>query len=180
MPRLFIGLELPDEAKTALALLRGGIEGARWQSDDQYHLTLRFIGEVPPPILPEIAAALGRLEGAGFELGLRGVGIFGEPERPRLLWAGVADPEPLIRLHRRIDRLLAAIGIPSDMRKYIPHVTLARFSGRAGRVAPWLLAHDGFRFPPFMVGEAVLFESHLGHAAARYEPLLRVPLNRSS
>ena len=61
MPRLFTGLEIPADIGQALSLLRGGLPGARWIDPENYHLTLRFIGDVDDAVAHEIASLLGRV-----------------------------------------------------------------------------------------------------------------------
>ncbi|RMF13690.1 MAG: RNA 2',3'-cyclic phosphodiesterase, partial [Alphaproteobacteria bacterium] len=111
MMRLFVGIELPETVRRSLGLLRGGIRGAKWQRDDQFHLTLRFIGEVPPSHLEEIVRALAGIGFSPFDLRLAGVGLFGNERQPRLLWAGVEEPEPLRHLARKVNQALERIGI---------------------------------------------------------------------
>src|SRR5690606_32679946 len=77
MPRLFTALEIPREAALSLSLLRGGLPGARWVDVENYHLTLRFIGDVEGHVADEIANALDRIRRPAFTLTLSGVGAFG-------------------------------------------------------------------------------------------------------
>ncbi len=168
MIRLFVGLELPTATRQALALLRGGVDGARWQTDAQYHLTLRFIGEVETRRAGEIADALGRIRFAPFALDIEGLGVFGKLRKPRALWAGVRDPAPLKHLHEKIDQALDRVGIAPETRKYRPHVTLARFRGRCARLERYLVDHRDFATPRITVDHFALFSSHLGHEGARY------------
>ncbi len=168
MIRLFVGLELPTATRQALGLLRGGVDGARWQTDAQYHLTLRFIGEVEARRAGEIADALGSIRFTPFALDIEGLGIFGKVRKPRALWVGVRDPAPLKHLHEKIDQALVRVGIAPEERKYRPHVTLARFRGRSGRLERYLVDHQDFVTPRISVDHFALFSSHLGHEGARY------------
>jgi len=168
MIRLFVGLELPSSAKLALAMLRGDIDGARWLREDQLHLTLRFIGEVTPQTAEDVHEALHAVEFAPLGVALRGLGLFGKMRQPRALWAGVADPAPLRDLHGRIEAALAHAGLPPDERRYIPHVTLARFRGRPRRLEAFLAEHQDFAAPAFTAEHITLFRSHLGRHGARY------------
>ena len=63
MPRLFTGLEIPADIAQALSMLRGGLPGARWIDPENYHLTLRFIGEVDRHIADDLASTLTRILG---------------------------------------------------------------------------------------------------------------------
>ena len=92
MPRLFTGLEIPDDIRQSLSMLRGGLPGARWIDPENYHLTLRFVGDVDDVIAREIVFMLGKVRRGGFELRLDGVSSFGG-RKPRAVVATVA-PSP--------------------------------------------------------------------------------------
>jgi 2'-5' RNA ligase len=89
MPRLFTGVEIPSQVGQALASLRGGLPGARWVDPENYHLTLRFIGDVDDAIADEVADMLGRIRRGGFDLHMDGLGSFGG-RKPRAVVAKVA------------------------------------------------------------------------------------------
>ena len=97
MPRLFTALEIPRDAALSLSLLRGGLPGARWVDVENYHLTLRFIGDVEGHVADEIANALDRVRRHSFALTLSGVGAFGQ-KKPHAVWAGVAASPDLAAL----------------------------------------------------------------------------------
>ena len=75
MPRLFTGLEIPPLVAQTLATMRGGLPGARWIDPENYHLTLRFLGEVPGHRAEELDLALATLRGKQFTLQLSGCGV---------------------------------------------------------------------------------------------------------
>ena len=125
MPRLFTALEIPRDAALSLSLLRGGLPGARWIDVENYHLTLRFIGDVEGHVADEIANALDRVHRPAFSLALSGVGAFGS-KKPHSIWAGV-DRLARPRGAAGRDRAhLPAHRRAADPRKFVPHVTLAR------------------------------------------------------
>ena len=176
MHRLFVGLRPPAAVRERLLALAGGIPGARWQDDPQLHLTLRFIGEVERPIAEDIALALGGIHFAPIEVALDGVGQFERRGRPNAVWAGVRPHEPLALLHRKIDQTLVRLGLEPERRAYLPHITLARLNGPAGIADRFLADHAGLSSPPFRLEHFILFESHLGHEGAIYEPVERYRL----
>ena len=185
MQRLFVGAPLPAPVKEALAGLGGGVMGARWQSVEQMHITLRFIGEVDGATARDIAENLSLATAPAFTVELDGVGLFGKMKDPRILWAGLRPHESLVHLHEKIDRLLVASGLEPDHRKFVPHITLARF-GHPGRQrhAPkglemFLAAHGKIGGHAFAVEEFILYRSHLGHEAAAYEALAHYPLTKA-
>ena len=127
MPRLFTALEIPRDAALSLSLLRGGLPGARWIDVENYHLTLRFIGDVEGHVADEIANALDRVRRPSFPLALSGVGAFGS-KKPHSIWAGVTASPDLTALQGEIDRICQRLGVAADPRKFMPHVTLARLT----------------------------------------------------
>ncbi len=159
MQRLFTALEIPREAALSLSLLRGGLPGARWIDVENYHLTLRFIGDVEGHVADEIANALDRVRRPSFMLTLSGVGAFGQ-KKPHAVWAGVSPSPDLNALQAEIDRICQRLGVASDPRKFMPHVTLARLRNSSPLdVARYLSARGNFSALPFRVGRFVLMSS---------------------
>ena len=159
MPRLFTGVEIPSDIGQALAMLRGGLPGARWITPDNYHLTLRFIGDVNDVIAQEVALMLGRVRRPAFELHLEGLTSFGG-RRLRAVVASVAPAQALLEVQAEHERLMQRIGLEPEGRKYMPHVTLARLrSSSSMDVAEYLSARGLFRTAPFHVSRFVLFSS---------------------
>ncbi len=181
MPRLFVGIELPDDVKDWLLDLQDmDLAGVRWSHYDQFHLTLRFIGDVHDGVAREILPALAEIEAPGFELGLCGCDAFGSKKQTRVLWAGVTESQPLRQLQRKIERRLVDIGLEPETRKYRPHVTLARGKSlTAADAAPYLARHAGLVGPRFSVSEFTLFSSQLGRHGAHYEIEARYPLDEN-
>jgi len=169
MIRLFVGLELSPLLLESLTLVRGGVEGAYWQRDDQLHLTLAFIGEVSRRDMNEIEAELSRIQLDPFDLTLSGVGMFGKSKHPKSLWAGVANEAPLKHLQAKVLKALERVGVETDRRRYKPHVTLARFSrGAQARIGDWLAMNGVFRSPSQRVSHFTLFSSELTRSGSFY------------
>ena len=161
MQRLFVALAIPDLVAQTFALVQAGVPGARWQTREQLHLTLRFIGEVDGRDARAIDDALAAIEAPGFTLEPHGVGQFGG-KNPHALWAGVRPSEPLLHLQRKIETALQRTGLEGDRQKYTPHVTLARLRGaNTGRVIDWLTDHALFGTVPFQVDGFILYSSVL-------------------
>ena len=159
MPRLFTALEVPRDAALSLSLLRGGLPGARWIDVENYHMTLRFIGDVEGHVADEIANALDRMRRPAFTLALSGVGAFGS-KKPHSVYAGVTASPELLALQAEIERICQRLGLPADPRKFVPHVTLARLRNpSAADVAHYLSARGNFATMPFRVGRFVLMSS---------------------
>jgi RNA 2',3'-cyclic 3'-phosphodiesterase len=159
MPRLFTGLEIPPDVAEALAMMRGGLPGARWIDPENYHLTLRFIGDVDGVIAREIALLLDQVNRRGFEIRIDRLASFGG-RRPRAVFAGVTPTAPLIELQAEHERLMQRMGLEPEGRKFTPHVTLARLRDSSSvQVADYLATRAAVRLLPFAVSRFVLFSS---------------------
>ena len=159
MPRLFTGVEIPPEIVVALSSLRGGLPGARWIDPENYHLTLRFIGDIDDVTAREVASVLGRVKRSAFELHMEGLGSFGG-RKPRAVVANVAPAPALMEAQAEQERLFQRIGLAPEGRKYTPHVTLARLRAASSRdVAAYLATRGFFRTAAFPVTRFVLFSS---------------------
>ncbi|ARR56010.1 RNA 2',3'-cyclic phosphodiesterase [Rhizorhabdus wittichii DC-6] len=176
MHRLFIALRPPLPMREALLAAMGDIPGARWQDDAQFHLTLRFVGEVDRHVAEDIAAALGAVSHPAFALRLDGVGCFDRRGRIDNIWAGVTPHQPVKSLHAAVTAALVRAGIAPEERAFVPHITLARFargqapSGTLPMDSLWPAPVEG-RFDHFL-----LYESHLGASGASYSAIARYRL----
>lgn len=160
MPRLFTGIEIPAEVAFALSLKRGGLMGARWIDAENYHITLRFIGDVDGQTANEVVDALDRLANSeAFTIKLSHLGAFGG-DKPRALYVGVEQNAVLARLQAAQERVLQRLGLEPESRKFTPHVTLARLRGAGPVELAQFIAQAG-RFAPleFVVERFVLFSS---------------------
>lgn len=168
--RLFVGLDLPRSLRERLALLPGGIPGARWVPTENYHLTLRFIGEVPAHRAEDIDVALAALRCSPFALSFAGVGTFSKAGREVALWVGAERNPALDRLQSKIETALQRCGLPPERRRFMPHVTLARLDASVAeaRLAAYVQAHNLFRTEPIEVDRFTLFSSLLGKEASAY------------
>ena len=159
MPRLFTALEIPRDAALSLSFLRGGLPAARWIDAENYHITLRFFGDVDARTADELVAGLDRVHQAPFSIALRGMGAFGS-KKPHSVYAGVEPSRALDQLHGEIDKVARRIALPSDPRRFTPHVTLARLrNAKDEDVARYLAGRGDFRTAPFTGGRFVLFSS---------------------
>ncbi len=171
MIRLFVALELPEDLREALGGMQGGVPGANWVDPENFHVTLRFIGEVPENRIADIDETLAEVSGKPFALSLTGMDSFSRGREPVSLWAGVEKSEALMALQKRIDQALTRAGYPTDEKRYTPHVTLARLHRPdEARVAGFIAEHNLFRAEPFMAEQFTLFSSHLTSEGAHYAP----------
>lgn len=159
MPRLFIALEVPRNLALSLSLLRGGLPGARWIDVENYHITLRFIGDVDGRTADELVDRLDRIDRPEFQLSLNGIGSFGS-KKPHSIWAGVTPSPELYALQGEIERICQRIGLAPDPRKFTPHVTLARLKNcRLDDVVHYLSGRGNFFATPFTATRFVLMSS---------------------
>ncbi len=168
MPRLFTAIELPATIVQQLAMLRSRVAGARWIDPENYHLTLRFVGDIDAPSADDFVEALSAIRCPAFSLRLVGLGSFGG-RRPRALWAGVAQSEPLMVLQRAHERSARSAGLAPETRNYSPHVTLARLRGsKPQEIADYLSGFGGFSTLPFAVHRFVLLSARESSGGGPY------------
>lgn len=160
MPRIFTGLEVPEAMADDLSKLRGGLMSARWTDPEDYHLTLRFIGDVDERTANEIADLLYVVRKRPIEVTLTGLGAFGG-DRPRSLYVAVRQTQPLLELQAEHERIMRRVGLQPETRKFVPHVTLARLSrdATARSVADWIALRGLFMSRTFLVPSFELFSS---------------------
>lgn len=159
MPRLFTALELPHEAVMHLSLLRGGLPGARFIDPENYHLTLRFFGDIENHIADEIVSGLDRVKRRSFSFGISGLGVFGG-KKPHSIFATPTPCPELMALHEDIDRICQRLHLPPDSRKFTPHISIARLKNVTPQsAARYLSERGGFYIPPFKLKEFVLLSS---------------------
>lgn len=175
--RLFVGLELPFALREALGSLRHGLHGARWVPPENYHLTLRFLGETPNHVAEEVDHALASLRARPFALALAGTGLFERGGRTGTLWVGVDRTPALDHLQNKIETALQRAGLPAEKRRFQPHVSLARVDTVApDHLAAWIATNNLFRTTPIAVACFTLFSSQLGHDQAVYTPEMEYEL----
>ena len=177
MHRLFVAIRPPEDVREQLLDLMEGVPDLRWQQDDQLHLTRRFIGEVARPGAEDLAAALDRIRFQHFTLALDGVGKF-ERHRHGTLWAGVMPRDQLKALNAKVERACQSAALEPERRAYHPHITLARWKGRAPGVDAFVQHHAGITSEPWQVAEFILYESRLGREGAHYEPVAEYSLTQ--
>lgn len=159
MPRLFTAIEVPEDVGLALGAYRGGLSGARWLDIENYHITLRFLGDIDEDVAQEATYLLGKVRRQPFDVTIEGPDAFGGA-RPRALIAKVAPTPAIVELQAEHERLIRRTGLAAESRKFIPHVTLARLRETSPRaVADYLGLRGGpagltFRAEQFVVYSA--------------------------
>jgi 2'-5' RNA ligase len=195
MTRTFIALDLSEAARAALRgelrRLAQALPDVRFVDPASLHLTLAFLGELDDETLAAVIALAGEVarHAAPFELALAGLGVFGPPAAPRVIWAGVGgETRPLLALQRRLAAALEAEGFPHEQRPFAPHLTLARLKrpldAAARQRLDKLLASSAStsastsasRTPRWRVADLRVMRSELAATGARYTALSVAPL----
>jgi RNA 2',3'-cyclic 3'-phosphodiesterase len=176
MPRLFAGLELPESVVNQVSLARGGVIGARWLAPEDYHITLRFVGDVDAALAHDIVETLGEIRRPSLTVRFEGLGWFGA-DRPRAIVALVkADPN-LMDLQAEQERRLRRIGVTPETRKFTPHVTLARLRGVAApAIADYLASRGALKVEHFTAARFVLYSARDGSGGGPYVVEAAYPL----
>jgi 2'-5' RNA ligase len=172
---LFVAIELPESIKRHLALMQNALRDsirASWLPMDQMHLTLKFLGETPDQDLPKLIAALKSVQmNEPVEMQVDGTVCFPTHGPPRIVAASLRDLSgELGDLQSRIDQACHVVGFPLEVRRFTPHITLARVKDRQPRPSPVPAAS-----PTFNSSEFVLYESRLDHRGPKYTRLAHFP-----
>lgn len=179
MPRLFTGIEIPSETVRALAAMRGGVNGAHWSDPEDYHLTLRFIGDIDARTADHVAEILHEIRKAPMTLEFAGLDWFGGA-KPRAIVAKLKPTAPLLELQMAQERALRRIGLAPETRNYLPHVTLARMRAVSpAAVADYLSARGDLKAPAFEAWRFVLYSSRDGTGGGPYVVEVAYPMSRS-
>jgi len=172
MPRIFIALPVDAAVRRTIAGAIPKEDGAvRWVKEHQYHITLKFLGEISEHELQQTCAAVeqvGRAWTEPLHLAVRGVGAFPNTARARVVWVGITgDVGPLLRLQRSVEQALVGAGFPAERRPFTPHVTVGRLRD-PGPLPEAVLAYENFNFGTWTVPAVQVVESTLRPAGPVY------------
>ncbi|MDY6990048.1 MAG: RNA 2',3'-cyclic phosphodiesterase [Thermodesulfobacteriota bacterium] len=183
--RTFIAISLPDGVLQAIGeaqeRLRQSRLDIRWVRKEGIHLTLKFLGDIDRAVVEKLEAAMGRATKgiAPFTLIGKGIGVFPDLRRARVIWTGLSgDVQALMALHRNLESELKGLGFPKEKRSFKGHLTLGRAKGSLDttRLLEALEGLDGFKTESFVVPSLVLFQSDLRPQGAIYTRLAEAPL----
>ncbi len=185
--RCFIAVELSPALRHPLARLLHGlprVHGVRWCTDEQLHVTLKFLGDVTDEQLQRVQEVMRNVSAQvkPFEVRLGSLGCFPSPRSPRVFWCGLHDQAGgCARWLALADPLLAKLGFERESRPFTPHVTLGRSRDREGSLAMQRTFQTVVGPPEseMTVDHVVLFESRLNPDGAEYTPLTAVPLGQA-
>ena len=178
--RIFVALDIPDAVRKriseASAKFARACPQARWARVEALHVTLKFIGEVPPEVVERIKAALAPIRSAApVDMNFRAVGFFPNERHPRVFWVGIAATPNLQELAAEVERRLEPLGIPREQRAFRPHLTLARFQSEEGleSLRETVRSLGAVEFGSTRTGELYLYQSRLKPGGAEYTRLAR-------
>ena len=175
--RLFAALPVPDSLHADIRRLQKGVPGARWRPPENFHVTLRFFGEMDERRAEDLDAELAHIVMAPFELALSGSGWFGKLD-PRALWLGVRPSEELLQLNAKCERAARRAGLEPEHRNFHPHMTLAYLQGTPiEKLTRFAERTGGFATEPWRVTHFTVYSSRLSRGANNiYEPEADYPL----
>jgi 2'-5' RNA ligase len=181
--RAFLAVELGADVHARLVRLKGdladGRAAVRWVRDDGLHNTIKFLGPVSAQRLEEVRLATSRALAAfpAFSVGVRGVGVFPSPRRPRVVWVGLLSGK-LVELAKRTEAALEPLGFAREHRPYKPHVTLGRVAGPRGWAVleERLKEHGDDDFGFCDIDRVIAFRSELKRGGAIYTKIWNIPL----
>ncbi|MGB8841246.1 MAG: RNA 2',3'-cyclic phosphodiesterase [Aliidongia sp.] len=177
MLRLFVGIALPPEQCLTISAICRGLPGVKWVDPGNYHVTLRFIGEVDEGVAGDIDGALAAIRLAPFDLVVAGTGNFGSVDKPRVIFASLDRSAALETLHGKVENALMRIGLPPDGRRFTPHITLGAVRGAHPiEIARFLAATNLLRLSAFRVETFQLVRSYLTKAGSLYEDVAQYRL----
>lgn len=167
--RLFVAISLPDQVRWQLRLLCGGLPTTKWVPPENFHITLRFLGDLDGRDLDYVDAALAGIRAPTFSLHLAEVGHFASGGRVKTVWAGVAKEPALTHLHDKVESAVVRAGLEPDRQNYRPHVTLAHPKDPPPhKLQQYLAMNNLFRSESFEVTHFTLFSSHIGSETPIY------------
>ncbi|MDP2166892.1 MAG: RNA 2',3'-cyclic phosphodiesterase [Thermodesulfovibrionales bacterium] len=182
--RCFISLELPagvrDNISGTVERLNAAGADVRWVRPENLHLTLKFLGDTPDALLPEIRGKL--LEAASafkpFSVELRGAGAFPTARHPKVVWIGVKDADSLKGLQAAVEAAMSGLGFDPEEKRFVPHLTVGRVRSERGKdaLSKGIVSLEGVSFGFVEVRSVSLMKSELSPKGPKYSVLYDIPL----
>ena len=176
--RLFTAIDIPDTLRSALTELQDDDAlPSQWSDPDQFHITLRFIGEVSKAQAVQYEEALADVHAGPVHCDPYGLDVLPSRRSPRVLMLGLERTDSMMELYEAVSDALEVEGLDPEDRKYRPHVTIARLEDvKPNEVHEFLRAHEDITFPAYEAERFVLYESTLRPDGAIHEPQAFYPL----
>jgi len=179
MYRLFIAIDLPKPVKNRLEVLQKHIDGVKWIELQQMHLTIRFLGNVDEELYQKLLSNLKKIRSPSFVYSIKGVGVFPNIHRPKVLWAGVEADDRLSILYQKIEEVVISSGFDPQERDYKPHITLGRVKRRlhSEECQTFLGKHENLEITDIKVDNFILYQSRLTRHGALHQQLQQYSLS---
>lgn len=175
--RLFTALDLPEAIRDRFAELQTPEAlSARWTSPDQFHVTVRFIGDATSEEARRYEAALDQVDAGPVECVPYGLDALPSRRDPSVLIVGLERTEGLMQVYRAVSAALEGEGLAPEDRSYRPHVTLARLEDASASAVHTALDTQDASLPSFSVDTLHLYESTLSSTGAVHERRASFPL----
>lgn len=186
MIRCFLAVDLDPKVSASIcqtiARLKQVMPSLRWVPPANFHLTIKFLGAIEQSQIDPLAVALDEQlrPFPRFSINAKGLGVFPDLRRPRILWVGLTGTQ-LLTLVARVESALQALGFVAEKRPFTPHLTIARWRqfDRPSQALSEALAHwRDCEFGETTIDKVVLYQSVLRPAGATYQTLKVVSLNQ--
>lgn len=184
--RCFVAIELPDEIKKTIdeyvAKLMETKADVKWIPSKNLHLTLKFLGDTPEKIVPDISKRLSEITRLhnSFDIRISGAGVFPNIKYPRVIWLGINDSEEIIKLQRDMDEALKEFGFETDDREFRPHLTIGRIRSSKNKdvLIRELSTLKAVDFGKIEVKNIALMKSELKPGGAEHFRLIEIPIGK--
>ncbi|HTM35564.1 MAG TPA: RNA 2',3'-cyclic phosphodiesterase [Terriglobales bacterium] len=196
--RLFVALDIEETIRERIASFVKEVcplaPGVRWVASESLHVTLKFIGEWPDPMVGNVKEALRKISSPAFQISFRGSGFFPTAKSARVFWVGIEAGSAVVQLAKQVEGELVLCGIKSENRPFSPHLTLARARSGSGAPGPQpgdkpnrrfqtlqakLAAKPRLDFGTMNANEFFLYRSQLSSRGAQYSKIERFPLSEA-
>jgi 2'-5' RNA ligase len=179
MKRTFVAtkIDVGTELLNTYTKLKNELENEKikWVNNQNFHVTLFFLGDTTEEQINDIRIQLSNIVDvfSSFEVVLKGLGVFKDFHKPRVLWAGIYDYEPLRQIKQYIDKEMLKLGFNPDAREFKPHLTLARIKWLEDKkkLKEMVLDYKDHYFQSVNINEIIFYESILRPEGPVYKPI---------
>lgn len=155
-------------------------DSVKWVNEHTIHLTLLFLGETTPLQVKGVSQALEKTlkNISGFKISISGLGLFGNPNNPKVIWTGISESQSLYQLKEKVDIALSPLGFEYPQSKFSPHLTLGRIKHikSANELNCFIKSHKSLHFYDVEVNKVIFYQSILSPNGPIYKPLNELKL----
>jgi 2'-5' RNA ligase len=184
--RTFIGIFPPPEIQKRIAAIQSTFKGdssfVRWESQNKFHITVKFLGDIAEKQLAQLHTVLDAAAGTipSFEITLLSVGCFPSVHSPKIVWIGSppTDNPDLVRCYGAVEEACAQVGFKKDERAFHPHMTLGRVKGKISKNLIKTIENTTFESLKFPCTEILVMKSDLSPSGSTYSKQHTISLKR--